>query len=39
MPPQPTASEITVELHKADAWCLHSITNDHIVPSRGAVNS
>jgi hypothetical protein len=33
MPPQPAASEITVKLHKTDAWYLHSITNNHVVPS------
>ncbi|MBS9535693.1 hypothetical protein KIH27_19080 [Mycobacterium sp. M1] len=39
MPPQPTASEVTVELHKTDAWYLHSITNDHVVSSCGDINS
>lgn len=39
MPPQPTASEITVELSKTDAWYLHSITNDHVVPGCGDINS
>lgn len=38
-PPQPAASEITVELHKTDAWYLRSITDDHVVPGCGAVNS
>ncbi|WP_131822412.1 hypothetical protein [Mycobacteroides chelonae] len=30
---EPGASEVTIELRQADAWYLHALTNDHVVPS------
>lgn len=37
-PGVPAASEATFGLRKTDAWYLHSITDDHVVPGCGNVN-
>jgi hypothetical protein len=30
---QPTAAHITAVLHKTDAWYLHDLSDNHVMPS------